>query len=208
MSVTPPDRIRGFTSLADHDAAATDGTIRISEIDGYELRRVWHDGDWWHSVVDVAGALTEQPNHEAARNYWKVTKKRLVDEGANEAVTNCNRLKLPAADGKSRATDCASTETIFRIIESIPSKRAEPIKQYLAMAGVERIKDTAQPSRLIDRAINTYREQGREDEWTDGRVQNISARNELTDEWKNRGAEGVKAAPITAAMSNTSGRKY
>lgn len=130
--------------------------------------------------------------------YWRNTKRRLKAEGA-KAVTNCYALPLPTSGG-SQKTDCASTEDMFRIIEAIPSKRAEPIKQYLAMAGAERIKDTAQPSRLVDRAIDTYRKQGREDEWIDGRLQNISARNELTDEWKSRGAEGVKGAPITEAM--------
>ena len=135
------------------------------------------------------------------RNYWKVLKKRLVDEGAKEPVTNCNQLKLPAADGKMRATDCATTEALFRIIQSVPSKRAEPIKQFLAQVGAERLEEIAEPSRIVDRAIQTYRDKGRDDEWIDGRLQNISARNELTDEWKQRGAEGPKAAPITAAMS-------
>lgn len=193
---TPPDRIRGFTSLADHEAATTEGTIRISEIDGYELRRIWRGNDWWHSVADIAGALAESKD---GRKYWNKLKQRLSEEGS-EVVTKCHQLKLPAPDGKMRETDCATTEDMFRVIESIPSKRADPIKQYLAMAGAERIKDTAQPSRLVDRAIEGYRKQGREDEWIDGRLQNISARNELIDEWKNRGAEGVKAAPITAEM--------
>ncbi len=194
---TPPDRIRGFNSLADHEASATDGHVKIGDIDGYPLRRIWHDGEWWHSVVDVVGALTESDNPST---YWRVLKKRLKDDGADEAVTNCNALALPT-EGGAQKTDCATTENLFRIIQSVPSKRAEPIKRYLAMAGAERIMDTAQPSRLIDRAIDNYRKKGRDEEWIDGRLQNISARNELTDEWKNRGAEGVKAAPITAAMS-------
>jgi DNA-damage-inducible protein D len=193
---SPPDRIRGFTSLADHEAATAEGAVRISEINSYQVRRIWHDGDWWHSVVDVVGALSESVD---GRKYWNKLKQRLNDE-RSEVVTNCHQLKLPAPDGKLRATDCATTEALFRIIESVPSKNAEPIKQYLAMAGAERIKDTAQPSRLVDRAVSSYRDQGRDDEWIDGRLQNISARNELTDEWKERGAEGVKAAPITQAM--------
>jgi len=192
---TPPDRIRGFTSLADHEAATTEGLVRISDINGYSVRRIWHQDEWWHSVVDVVGALTESKD---SGGYWRNTKKRLKNEGS-EAVTKCYALALPT-EGGSQKTDCADTETMFRIIESVPSKNAEPIKQYLAMAGAERIKDTAQPSRLVDRAINTYRDQGRDDEWIDGRLQNISARNELTDEWKERGAEGVKAAPITQEM--------
>jgi len=197
--MTPPDRIRGFTSLAEHEASATEGSIKFGDIDGYRLRRIWHQGEWWHSVVDVVGALTESKD---PGGYWRNTKKRLLEkEGADEAVTNCYGLKLPADDGKLRETDCAPTENLFRIIESVPSKRAEPIKRYLAMAGAERLLDTAQPSRLVDRAIDNYRKKDRDDEWIDGRLQNISARNELTDEWAKRGAEGVKAAPITAAMS-------
>ena len=98
-------------------------------------------------------------------------------------------------------TDCATTITLLRIVQSVPSKRAEPIKQFLAKVGAERLEEIAQPSRIVDRAIQTYRDKGRDDEWIDGRLQNISSRNELTDEWKHRGADGVKAAPITAAMS-------
>ena len=195
---TPPHRIRGFTSLAEHEAGTTEGRVATTELDGYTLRRIWHQGEWWHSVVDVVGALSESAD---ARNYWKVLKKRLVDEGANEPVTNCNQLKLRAQDGKMRVTDCATTETLFRIIQSVPSKRAEPIKQFLAKVGAERLEETASPSLAIDRAIQTYKDKGRDPEWIDGRLQAISSRNELTDEWKERGAGGVKAAPITAAMS-------
>ena len=126
-------------------------------------------------------------------------KKRLKAEGS-EAVTKCNALALPTSGGPQN-TDCAAAETLCRIIEAVPSKRAEPIKRYLAMAGAERILDTAQPSRLVERAIDNYRKKARDDEWIDGRLQNISARNELTDEWSRRGAEGAKAAPITAAIS-------
>lgn len=194
---TPPDRIRGFTSLADHEAASHEGKVVIAERDGYPFRRIWHDGEWWHSVVDVVGAIAESEN---AGTYWRVLKKRLGDEGS-EAVTFCNGLKLTANDGKMRETDCATTENLFRIIQSIPSPRAEPIKQFLAQVGAERLQEMAQPSKAVDRAMQAYRDKGRDDEWIDGRLQNISSRNELTDEWKDRGAGGVKAAPITAAMS-------
>ena len=195
----PPDRIRGFTSLADHEAGTAEGKIAATELEGYSLRRIWHNGEWWHSVVDVVGALTDSAD---APGYWRNTKKRLLEkEGADETVTKCYGLKLPAPDGKMRATDCAPTAILFRIIQSVPSKRAEPIKQFLAKVGAERLEEIAQPSRIVDRAIQTYRDKGRDDEWIDGRLQNISSRNELTDEWKHRGAEGVKAAPITAAMS-------
>ncbi len=195
---TPPDRIRGFTSLADHQAGAAEGRIATSELDGFTLRRIWHQGEWWHSVIDVVGALTESVD---AKDYWAQTKKRLNKEGANEPLTKCQRLKMPAQDGKMRETDGATTETLFRIIQSVPSKRAEPIKQFLAKVGAERLQEIAQPSRIVDRAIQTYRDKGRDDEWVDGRLQSISSRNELTDEWKDRGADGVKGAPITAAMS-------
>ena len=153
----------------------------------------------WHSVVDVVGAIAETQGKDAGA-YWRKLKQRLGEEGAAQVVTECHELKLPAADGKNYRTDCATTETLYRIIQSIPSPRAEPIKQYLAQLGAERLEETAQPSKIVDRAIQTFRDQGREDEWIDGRLQNISARNELTDEWKERGAEGVKAAPITEAM--------
>lgn len=197
-TVTPPDRVRGFTSLAGHEAAGVEGSIRISDIDGYTLRRIWRDGAWWHSVSDAVGALSESAD---GRKYWNKLKQRVMEEGANEPVSNCHQLKLPSADGKSYKADCATTETLFRIIEPVPSKRAEPIKRYLAMAGAERILDTAQPARLIDRAVDNYRAKGRGDEWIDDRPQNNSARNELTGEWAKRGAEGAKAAPTTVAMS-------
>lgn len=153
----PPARIRGFTSLDNHEAAQQEGKIVVGEIGGFQVRRIWYRNEWWHAVVDVIGALTESAD---PGTYWRVHKTRLRKEGGDETVTNCNGFKLPAADGKMRETDCATTATMFRIIESIPSKRAEPIKQYLAMAGAERLKDAADPSRTIDRAIDHYRELG------------------------------------------------
>ena len=193
-----PARIRGFTSIEDHEAAQEDGKVVVGEVDGFRVRRIWHNGEWWHSVVDVVGVLSESEN---PNNYWKVLKKRLKDEGADQSVTECNQLKLPAADGKNYATDCATADTMFRIIESIPSKRAEPIKQYLAMAGAERLKDAADPSRAIDRAMGRYREMGRDEEWIDHRLQNISSRNELTDEWGNRNVPETKFGELTNEMS-------
>lgn len=193
---TPPDRIRGFTSLADYQSGTAEGRVATTDFHGHTLRRIWHEGEWWHSVVDVVGALTESAN---PGTYWRVLKKRLKDEGSAEAVTNCNALKLPT-EGGSQKSDCATTENLFRIIQSVPSKRAEPIKQFLAKVGAERLEETAEPSRMVDRAIQAYRDKGRDDEWIDGRLQNISARNELTDEWKQRGADGPKAAPITQEM--------
>jgi DNA-damage-inducible protein D len=195
---TPPDRIRGFTSLADHEAATHEGKVIEAEHAGFRFRRIWHEGEWWHSVVDVVGALVESAD---PKDYWAQTKGRMrKEEGAEQSLTNCQQLKLPSADGKNYKTDCAKTEDLFRIIQSVPSPRAEPIKRFLAQVGAERLEEIAQPSKIVDRAIETYRNQGRDDDWIDGRLQNISARNELTDEWKGRGAEGVKAAPITEAM--------
>jgi hypothetical protein len=179
-------------------ATGQDGKIVISEIDGFQLRRIWHNGEWWHAVVDVIGALTESAN---PGTYWRVHKTRLRKEGGDATVTSCNGFKLPAADGKMRETDCATTVAMFRIIESIPSKRAEPVKQYLATAGAERLKEAADPSRAIDRAIDHYRELGRDDEWIDHRLQNISARNELTDEWANRQVPTGKFGELTNEMS-------
>ena len=125
------------------------------------IRYVWHkqEEDFYFSVVDVVGVLTEQPDYQSARNYWKVTKKRLVDEGA-QLVTNCNRLKMPAADGKMRMTDVANMEQLLRIIQSIPSPKAEPFKQWLAQVGKERLDETIDPQIAIERAVETYRKQG------------------------------------------------
>ncbi len=195
------ERIRGFSSLANHEAGEREGTIIVAEGVGYKFRRIWHDGEWWHSVVDVIGALTEQQSLDGARNYWKVTKKRLTEEGAVQSVTDCNQLRLPAADGKLYKTDCATTATLFRIIESVPSPKAEPIKRFLAETGAERLEEMAQPSKAIDRAIEHYREKGRDNVWIDHRLQNISARNELTDQWAKRGVDANKFGEVTHDMS-------
>ena len=154
---TPPDRIRGFTSLADHQAATYEGKIVESEIDGYKLRRTWFRGEWWHSVADVAGALAETSAKDATA-YWRKLKQRLEkQEGFSEVVTLCHELKLPALDGKMRLADCAPNSVIFRVIQSIPSQRAEPIKRFLAEVAAQRLEEIAQPSKAIDRAIQSYR---------------------------------------------------
>jgi DNA-damage-inducible protein D len=113
---------------------------------GKQIRRTWHKDEWWFSVVDVVGVLTESSD---SRNYWKVLKHRLIAEGGNETVTNCNQLKLPAEDGKLRLTDCTNTETMLRIVQSIPSKKAEPFKRWLAEVGYERIQDKVTPLRFV-----------------------------------------------------------
>ena len=157
------------------------------------IRYVWHKQkeEFYFSVVDVVGVLTEQPDYQSARNYWKVTKKRLVDEGAR-LVTNCNRLKMPAADGKMRMTDVANMEQLLRIIQSIPSPKAEPFKQWLAQVGKERLYETIEPQIAIERAVETYRKQGYSEKWIKQRMNSIDARNELTAEWHRAGVESGK----------------
>ena len=157
------------------------------------IRYVWHkqEEEFYFSVVDVVGVLTEQPDYQSARNYWKVTKKRLVDEGA-QLVTNCNRLKMPAADGKMRMTDVANMEQLLRIIQSIPSPKAEPFKQWLAQVGKERLDETIDPQIAIERAVETYRKQGYSEKWIKQRMNSIDARNELTAEWHRAGVESGK----------------
>ena len=157
------------------------------------IRYVWHkqEEEFYFSVVDVVGVLTEQPDYQSARNYWKVTKKRLVDEGA-QLVTNCNRLKMPAADGKMRMTDVANMEQLLRIIQSIPSPKAEPFKQWLAQVGKERLDETIDPQIAIERAVETYRKHGYSEKWIKQRMNSIDARNELTAEWHRAGVESGK----------------
>jgi hypothetical protein len=194
-----PDRIRGYTSLADHEGGVHEGHVVVAEHDGATLRRIWHRGRWWWSVVDVVGALVESAD---GATHWRVLKNRLKQEGADQTVTECNGLKLPATDGKMRVTDCATLETLLRLVQSVPSKRAEPIKRFLADVGAERIEERATPSAGIERAIRAYRAMGRPTAWINLRLKNVSARNELTDEWKRRGIDGAgKIAGVTKAMS-------
>ncbi len=184
--------------MDDHQAATYEGKIVKSIIDGFNLRRIWHDGEWWHSVIDIVGAITESSQ---PKRYWTDLKSKMEkEEGFSETYEKIVRFKLKAEDGAMRQTDCAPNATIFRIVQSIPSPRAEPIKRFLAELGAERIEEIAQPSKAVDRAIQTYRDQGRDDEWVDGRLQNISGRNELTDEWKERGATD-KMGILTNDMS-------
>ena len=142
--------------------------------------------EWYFSIVDVAGVLTDSPDYNTGRKYWNKLKQRLKDEGS-ELVTNCHQLKMRAADGKNRLTDVADTEQLLRIIQSIPSKKAEPFKAWLAMVGRERIEETIDPERAIDRALETYLKKGYSEEWVHQRLLAIRIRNELTDEWKKRG---------------------
>ena len=176
------------------------------------IRTAWNEAEeeWYFSVVDVVGALSGSSN---PNNYWKVLKKRLIDEG-NESVTNCNQLKLKSPkDGKRYKTDVANTEQLLRIIQSIPSKKAEPFKVWLAEVGRERIEETMDPELIAERLVTTYERKGYTREWINQRLQAISARKELTDEWRDRGVTPGKEYAIltdelTKAWSGMSTRQY
>ena len=175
------------------------------------IRTAWDEEkeEWYFSIVDVVAVLTDSPNPQT---YWRVMKKRLKDEG-NETVTNCNALKMTAADGKKRLTDVATTEQLLRIIQSIPSPKAEPFKLWLAEVGRERIEETIDPEQAIDRALETYLKKGYTREWINQRLQAIQVRKELTDEWQDRGVKkGVEYAiltdEITRAWSGMTTRQY
>lgn len=179
------------------------------------IRTAWNEAEeeWYFSVVDVVGVLTEQESPRSASTYWAVLKKRLSDEGANQLLTNCKQLKMKSADGKMRLTDVANTEQLLRIIQSIPSKKAEPFKMWLAQVGRERIEETIDPEQTIDRALETYAKKGYSREWINQRLQAIQVRKELTDEWEQRGVKkGVEYAiltdEITKAWSGMTTRAY
>ena len=150
-----------------------------------KIRRVWDElrEEWCFSVVDIVGVLIGQSDFQLTRNYWKVLKNRLSKEGS-EVVTNCNRLKLRASDGKSRFTDCANLETIFRLIQSVPSPKAEPIKLWLAKVGHERIQEIADPERSINRGRTNWQKLGRSEKWIQQRMMGQEIRNKLTDYWQ------------------------
>ena len=179
-----------------------------------QVRTLWDDADekWYFSIVDIVSILTNQANHQGARNYWKVLKSRLIKEG-NETVTNCNRLKMLAEDGKMRLTDVADTELIFRLIQSIPSPKAEPFKMWLAQVGRERIDEIEDPEIGIDRLMETYFRKGYSKEWINQRIKSIEIRKELTDEWENRGVKkgqefAILTDEITKAWSDLSTKQY
>lgn len=160
----------------------------IQLFEDQKIRVAWdaEREEWYFSIVDVVGVLTDSPDYNTGRKYWNKLKQRLKDEGS-ELVTNCHQLKMRAADGKNRLTDVADTEQLLRIIQSIPSKKAEPFKAWLAMVGRERIEETIDPEQAIDRALETYLKKGYSEEWVHQRLLAIRIRNELMDEWKKRG---------------------
>ena len=162
----------------------------IKLFDQKQIRSVWNneEGKWYFSVVDIISVLTDQPSFQGARNYWKVLKNKLLKKG-NQTVTNCNRLKLVAEDGKLRFTDVADTEQLFRLVQSIPSPKAEPFKIWLAQVARERIDEIEDPEIGIDRLMETYLKKGYSKEWINQRLKSIEVRKELTDEWDNRGVK-------------------
>ncbi len=164
-----------------------------------KIRSVWDDKEekWYFSIVDVCAVLTEQPDAEHARNYWKVLKHRLIKEG-NQTVTTCNRLKLRAADGKLRLTDVADTEQLFRLIQSIPSPKAEPFKLWMAQVASTRLEQMQDPEKSIDQAVMDYKRLGYSDAWINQRIKSIEIRKELTDEWARTGVQqGMQYASLT-----------
>ena len=170
-----------------------------------KVRTVWDEEQekWYFSIVDVVNVLTDQPTHQGARNYWKVLKNRLVKEG-NQTVTNCNQLKLKAEDGKMRMTDVADTEELFRLIQSIPSPKAEPFKQWMASVASERLDQMQNPELSIDQAMMDYKRLGYSDNWINQRLKSMEVRKDLTDEWKFRGLEeGVQFATLTDIIYKT-----
>ena len=175
-----------------------------------KIRRVWHDGKWFFSVVDVIGALTESPKPSL---YWRVLKNRLRKEGSDQTVTNCNAFKFEASDGKMRLTDCADTETLFRLVQSVPSPKAEPFKMWLASVGYDRVREIQDPELATDRARELYRAKGYPEAWIEKRMRGIAIRQELTDEWKGRGAQedrdfGILTAEISKATFGLTPSEY
>jgi hypothetical protein len=166
----------------------------IKLFESKQVRTVWSEEEekWYFSIVDIVAVLTDSPN---ANNYWKVLKHRLIKEGS-ELVTNCNQLKMPSSDGKFYKTDVADTEQLLRLIQSIPSPKAEPFKMWLAKTGYERIEETEDPEIGIDRLMETYLKKGYSTAWINQRLKSIEVRKELTDEWENRGIEKGQAYAI------------
>lgn len=179
-----------------------------------QIRTHWDSEkeEWYFSIIDVVNILTEQQSYQGARNYWKVLKNRLLKEG-NETVTNCNQLKMLAVDGKMRMTDVADTEEVLRLVQSIPSPKAEPFKQWLAKVGSERIDEINDPEIGIERIMETYLRKGYSKEWINQRLKSIEIRKELTDEWENRGVEkgqefAILTDEITKAWTGFTTKEY
>lgn len=188
---------------------------KIQLFENQKIRTAWdtEKEEWYFSVTDVIAVLTEQPTARGASNYWAKLKQRLKEEGADELLTNCQQLKMIASDGKRRATDVATTEQLLRIIQSIPSPKAEPFRLWLAEVGRERIEETIDPEQAIDRALETYLKKGYDPDWVHQRLLSIRIRNELTNEWQKRGVEkghefAILTDEISKAWSGMTTRQY
>ena len=171
-----------------------------TEFEGQSIRRIYDEAAdiWWFSVIDVVQVLTQQADYQTARKYWNKLKERLSKEGS-ESVTNCHRLKLPAADGKNYLTDVATAETLLRLVQAIPRPQAEPIKLWLAKVGYERMQEMADPALSLDRARQTWQQHGRSDKWIQQRMTGQETRNKLTDYWREH---DIKAGSEFAILTN------
>jgi hypothetical protein len=179
--------------------AKAEQTTQIALFKGKEIRKTIHENEWWFSVIDIIEVLTDSGR---PRKYWSDLKKKLLKEGYDEVSEKIGQLKLASADGKSRATDCADTETLFRIIQSIPSPKAEPFKRWLAKVGYERVQEIEDPELATKRTRVLYKAKGYPDDWVEKRMRSIAIREELTDEWKDRGVKEQKDyAILTAEIS-------
>ena len=178
---------------------------KMQKYNGWKVRSVWDEvrEEWWISVVDVVGVLTEQATQRGASDYWAKLKQRLKEEGANELLTNCQQLKMTSPkDGKKYKTDVMTVEQVLRLVQSIPSKKAEPFKVWLAKVGNERINETIDPELAMNRAMDTYLKKGYSEEWIRQRLMSIKVRNDLTNEWRNRGVKkGKEYAILTDEIS-------
>lgn len=177
----------------------------LMKFENKQVRSHWdaEEEKWYFSIVDVIAVLTDSPNYQTARNYWKVLKNRLNKEG-NETVTNCNQLKMRAADGKMRMTDVADTEQLLRLIQSVPSPKAEPFKQWLAKVGSQRLDQIQDPELSIQQALQDYRRLGYSDDWINQRLKSIEIRKELTNEWQRTGITDNKDfAVLTNILTKT-----
>ena len=193
---------------------AADNPEKIHLFENKRIRTAWDEEreEWYFSIVDVVGVLTDQPDQRHAAKYWSVLKTRLKKEGS-ELTTNCSQLKMLSSDGKRYKTDVADTQQLLRIIQSIPSPKAEPFKVWLAEVGRERIEETIDPELTIDRALDTYLKKGYSPEWVHQRLLAIRIRNELTDEWQKRGVEkgrefAILTDEISRAWSGMTTRQY
>src|SRR3989344_4985421 len=187
---------------------------KIVLFEGQKIRRYWDEAKelWYFSVVDVIAVLINQPEHKRAQSYWTTLKNRLKEEGS-EVVTKCDQLKMQATDGKYYLTDVADTEGMFRIIQSIPSRNAEPFKMWLARVGYERVEETEDPEKAIRRAMATYIKKGYSKEWVDLRLKSIEIRKDLTNEWNDRGVEtrdefAILTDDITFAWAGLKTKEY